>query len=261
MIPNRFNGFSPGGALVTEVKVTFLGSGDAFGSGGRLQTCILVRAGQTRFLLDCGASSLIAMKHHGVFPSSIDAILITHLHGDHFGGIPFFILDAQFSKREEPLLIAGPPGTESRVRAAMEVLFPKSSETKQRFSIDFIELPLSALIAVGRLKVTAEPVIHFCGGQALALRVECGGRIIAYSGDTEWTDTLLTVARDADLFICEAYFFEKIVKFHLDYMSLMERRNQLECKRLVLTHMSEDILGRLGEVEVECAEDGKTILI
>jgi ribonuclease BN (tRNA processing enzyme) len=246
---------------MTEVKVTFLGSGDAFGSGGRLQTCILVESAQTRFLLDCGASSLIAMKHHGVLPSSIDAILITHLHGDHFGGIPFFILDAQFSKRQEPLLIAGPPGTESRVRAAMEVLFPKSSETKQRFRIDFIELPLSTPIAVGPLQVTAEPVIHFCGGQALALRVECTGRIIAYSGDTEWTDSLLTVARDANLFICEAYFFEKKVKFHLDYASLMEHRSRLGCKRLVLTHMSEDMLDRLGEVEVECAEDGKTILI
>jgi ribonuclease BN (tRNA processing enzyme) len=196
-----------------------------------------------------------------VRPSSIDAILISHLHGDHFGGIPFFILDAQFSKREKPLLIAGPPGTESRVRAAMEVLFPKSSETKQRFRIDFIELPLSSPIAVGPLLVIAEPVVHFCGGQALALRVECGGRTIAYSGDTEWIDTLPAVARGADLFICEAYFFEKKVKYHLDYATLIERRSQLGCKRLVLTHMSEDMLSRLGEVEVECAEDGKTILL
>jgi len=243
------------------VRVTFLGSGDAFGSGGRLQTCILVEAAQTRFLLDCGASSLIAMKKQGVSPSSIGAVLLTHLHGDHFGGIPFFILDAQFSKREEPLLIAGPPGTESRVRAAMEVLFPKSSETSQRFRLDFIELPLSTAFQVGPAKVTAEPVVHFSGAQALALRIECEGRTIAYSGDTEWTNSLVTVAQGADLFICEAYFFEKKVRFHLDYATLMERRSELGCKRLVLTHMSQDMLGRLGEVGVECAEDGKTILV
>jgi ribonuclease BN (tRNA processing enzyme) len=245
------------------VRVTFLGSGDAFGSGGRLQTCILVEAAKTRFLLDCGASSLIAMKKQGVSGSSISAVLLTHLHGDHFGGIPFFILDAQFSKREEPLLIAGPPGTESRVRAAMEVLFPKSSETSQRFRLDFSELPLSTACAVGSARVTAEPVVHFSGAHSLALRVECSGRTIAYSGDTEWTNSLLTVARGADLFICESYFFDKKVKFHLDYATLIERKGELGCKRIVLTHMSEDMLGRLGDVDVdvEWGEDRKTILI
>lgn len=226
-----------------------------------MQTCILVDADRTRFLLDCGASSLIALKKYGIRPNTINTILITHLHGDHFGGLPFFILDAQFAKRAEPLSIAGPPGTEARVRAAMEALFPKSSETKQRFPIDLVELPPSTVSRVGSLRVVPEPVVHFCGAPPYALRVECGGRTIAYSGDTEWTDNLLKVARGADLFICEAYFYEKKVRFHLDYRTLMERKDVLGCKRLVLTHMSEDMINRMGDVEVECAEDGKTITI
>ena len=77
-----------------SVSVKFLGSGDAFGSGGRLQICILIEAPGTKFLLDCGASALISMKRFGVSSADIDMILITHLHGDHFGGIPFFILDS-----------------------------------------------------------------------------------------------------------------------------------------------------------------------
>ena len=81
------------------VRVQFLGSGDAFGSGGRFQACIHVHAPYTNLLLDCGASSVIAMKRFGVAPNDIDAILISHVHGDHFGGIPFFILDAQFLSR------------------------------------------------------------------------------------------------------------------------------------------------------------------
>jgi ribonuclease BN (tRNA processing enzyme) len=215
---------------MADVSVTFLGSGDAFGSGGRFQTCILVTSSTTRFLLDCGASSLIAMKKQGISPATIEAILVTHLHGDHFAGIPFFILDAQFSRREAPLLIAGPSGIQTRVRDAMEVLFPRSSETVQRFPLTFVELPSSMPLQVGPVRVTAEPVVHFCGAPPYALRIECAGRTIAYSGDTEWTETLVKVSAGADLFICEAYFFDKKMRFHLDYQSLLAQEKKLSCK-------------------------------
>ncbi len=247
--------------LMTDVAVTFLGSGDAFGSGGRFQTCILVQCPTTRFLLDCGASSPVAMKKQGISPATIGAIFVTHLHGDHFAGIPFFILDAQFSKREAPLVIAGPPGIQVRVQDTMEVLFPKSSETPQRFPITFVELLPPTPLQIGALCVTPEPVFHFCGAPPYAVRVECAGRTIAYSGDTEWTDALVKVAVGADLFICEAYFFDKKIRFHLDYQSLSERKASLGCKRLVLTHMSEDMLQRLSEVQTEWAEDGRTITL
>ncbi len=246
---------------MADVSVTFLGSGDAVGSGGRFQSCILVASSTTRFLLDCGASSLIAMKRQGVAPAAIETILITHLHGDHFAGIPFFILDAQFSRRETPLLIAGPPGVQARVRDAMEILFPRSSETVQRFPITYVELPASTPCRVGALQVTAEPVVHFCGAPPYALRIECGGRTIACSGDTEWTETLVKVAAGADLFICEAYFFDKKMRFHLDYQSLLEHEGKLGYKRLVLTHLSDDMLRRRSEVRAEFAEDGKTIIL
>jgi ribonuclease BN (tRNA processing enzyme) len=64
-----------------------------------------------------------------------------------------------------------------------------------------------------------------------------------------------------DLFIAEAYFYEKKVKFHLDYQTLMERKNELGCKRIVLTHMSDDMLGRLDSLELDYAQDGKEIIL
>ena len=143
-----------------SVTVQFLGSGDAFGSGGRFQACILVRADAGHVVLDGGASSLIAMKRFGVDPNEVDAVVLSHLHGDHFGGLPFLILDGQFSRRTRPLTVAGPPGVEERVRAAMEVLFPGSSTTARRFGLEFVELEERREHSLGPLSVTAYAVEH-----------------------------------------------------------------------------------------------------
>jgi ribonuclease BN (tRNA processing enzyme) len=245
-----------------DVIVQFLGSGDAFGSGGRYQTCLYVAAEPFHFIIDCGASSLIAMKRWGVNPAAIDAILLTHLHGDHFGGLPFFILDAQLiSKRTKPLVIVGPPGLERRIHEAMEVFFPGSSGGQQKFPIEFAEFTDGIPTAIGPLLVTPYHVVHACGAPPFALRVACSDKVITYSGDTEWTDALLRAAQGADLFICETYFFDKKVRYHLDYETLMRHRLELGCRRLIATHMSDEMLTKLPQLEVEAAEDGKRIIL
>ena len=101
-------------------------------------------------------------------------MLISHLHGDHFGGLPFLIVDAQFSGRDRPLLIAGPPGIETRVAEAMEVFFPGSSSTRRKFAVEFQELAESVSAKVGELSVTPFEVLHACGAPPYALRVEAG---------------------------------------------------------------------------------------
>ena len=247
---------------MAEVNVQFLGTGDAFGSGGRLQTCFYVDADAVRFLLDCGTSSLIALKRKGLSTSQIDVILLTHLHADHFGGVPFFLLDARvMAKRTKPLIIAGPPGLEPRIRQAQDVLFPGTPTMRLGFPIEFIEIWDRKSTELGQLVVTPYQVEHGGGAPAYALRVECGGKVIAYSGDTEWTPALAEAARGADLFICEANFFDKKVNHHMNYRTLMEHRDELECKRLILTHMGEEMLSRIGSLEVEGAEDGQRIVL
>ena len=246
---------------MSKVEIRFLGSGDAFGSGGRFQACFYVWSEAAKFLIDCGTSSLIAMKRFGVDPSLVEIILLSHLHGDHFGGIPFFILDAQFRRRTRPLILVGPVGLEARVREAMEVLFPGSSRVQQKFPIEFVELKDRSKTTFGSLAVTPYSVIHPSGDTPYALKIEFEGRVIGYSGDTEWTETLVEAARGVDLFICEAYFFEKKMKYHLDYRTLMDQRKKLECRRLILTHMSDDMLQRLQGLEMEWAEDGKSIVL
>ncbi len=246
---------------MNQIRFRFLGSGDACGSGGRFQTCFHVQTAHGIFLIDCGASSLVAMKRSGLDPSEIGWVLLTHLHGDHFGGVPFLILDGQFNRRTLPLIIAGPPSVASRVEATMEALFPGSSRVGRRFPVDFIELPEMIATTVGEAIVTAFAVTHPSGAPSYALRVQCDQRVIAYSGDTEWTESLVDVARGADVFICEAYSFEKKIKYHLDYQTVRSQRNRLECNKIILTHMSADMLARVSETTIECAQEGQTIFV
>jgi len=242
------------------MRLTFIGSGDAFGSGGRFNTCFLAEGEGCRILIDCGASSLVALKRAGVDPNAIDAVVLSHLHGDHFGGLPFFLLDAHhMSRRPRPLLIAGPAGTGQRLAAAQEALFPGSSETKLRFPLDIREIETGVRAEFPGFAVTPYPAEHSAGAPCHSLRVEIGGRIVTYSGDTAWTDNLLTAARDADLFICECSSHERRLTGHLSYAELAPRLAAVGARRIILTHLNPDMLARLDALAHETAHDGLTV--
>ncbi len=241
------------------IGVRFVGGGDAFGSGGRFQACTFVQAASTRLLLDCGASSLVALKRLGMDPGAVDSVLVSHLHGDHFGGIPFLVLDGQFGRCERPLLVAGPPGLQERVLQAMEVLFPGSSGVQRRFAVQWLGLPERQAVHLGSLVVTAFPVVHPSGAPAYAFRLAYQDKVLAYSGDTEWTEALVEAAHGADLFLCECYTVERQVKFHLSYAAIRAHRARLGCRRLILTHLGADALARLDEIVDEIAQEGERL--
>lgn len=242
------------------MEVRFVGSGDAFGSGGRWQTCIRVSGDGQVLLVDCGATTLTALKAQGMGPGDIGAVAISHLHGDHFGGLPFLILDAQFSGRSAPLLIAGPPGTAARLTQSMEALFPGSSSVRRPFPVEITELqPDGRPAPLGAAVVRGWELEHASGAPPLALRVDLGGASFAYSGDTEWTPALARAARGADLFAVEAYTFDRPIRYHLDYASLRAHLAEIGASRVILTHMSADMLGRRTEAQVPAAFDGMTI--
>jgi ribonuclease BN (tRNA processing enzyme) len=245
--------------VAAPLRLTFLGSGDAFGSGGRLQTCLCLEGPGGRVLLDCGATTLPAMKRAGLDPATVGWVLLTHLHGDHFGGLPFLVLDGQFARRETPLVVAGPPGTPERVTAAMEVLYPGSSRVPRRFPTDLVELAPATPTAIGPVVVTAYPVEHASGAPSFALRVDWAGKIVAYSGDTEWCEALVDAGRGADLFVCEAYTFERKIRYHLDHATLVAQLGRIGARRVVLTHLGPEMLAHRHAAVAECADDGLTV--
>ncbi|MCH6158876.1 MBL fold metallo-hydrolase [Streptomyces marispadix] len=225
------------------MRITVVGSGDAFGSGGRFQTCIALGpddpAAASHTLLDCGATSAVALKQQGFDLNSIETILVTHLHADHFGGIPFLILDGQFRRRTRPLTVVGPPGTEQRLTEAMEVCFPGSSSVQRRFPVRVLEHQERTALPTERFTAIPYEVRHAAGAPSYAIRVADtdSAAQIAYSGDTEWTDALIDVSDDTDLFLCEGYAPHP-VRWHLDLTTLADQHHRLKTQRLVLTHLS-----------------------
>jgi len=240
------------------VMVRFLGSGNAFSDGGRANAAIHVTAPGVSLLLDCGGSALPAIKKH-VDPASIDAIAVTHLHGDHFGGITFLVLEQHFAGRKRELVVGGPPSLDQRLRAAEQALYP---DFFGRVELGF---PLRTLVLaekpteLGGAQVSALEVRHVRLSEPHGLRVKVGGALIAYSGDARWSEHLIPVARGADLFICEASYFDSDDPAHISYRQLMAHRAQLGAKRIVLTHLGAETLAHLTELELEHAQDGTVV--
>jgi ribonuclease BN (tRNA processing enzyme) len=242
------------------VRLTVVGCGDAVGSGGRSHTCFHVRTGRREFLIDCGGSAVNALKRLAIDINAIEAVFISHLHGDHFGGLPFLLIDARYiAHRTRPLVVAGPPTLERRIVQTIELMYPRSLEPPLPFELRFVEVPERERTSVEGIDVTAVEVPHPSGAPSYALRVAVGGKVVAYSGDCGWTDGLYEVSRGADLFICECYAYDREVPGHLTYGMVSSRREAFGCRRLVLTHLSDAMLRQAGRLEIEVLEDGQVI--
>lgn len=246
------------------MRFTFLGCGDAFGSDGRMNTCFHVAADSGNFLIDCGASAMIAIRRFDIDPNAIRTVVLSHLHGDHFAGLPFFLLDAQFySKRTGPLTVVGPPGTRARLADAMELMFPGSGGVARKFETEIVEIGTGPGHEANGLDIRAFEVRHPSGAPSYALRIGCEGKVIAYTGDTEWVEGLAEAGRGADLFVAEALFYDRQVRYHLDFATLASNLDRIAPKTLALTHMGPDMLDNRDKVPdgVICAEDGLEIAI
>lgn len=238
-------------------RVTFLGTGDAFNARARCHASYLVTAPEANFLLDCGPSTLLAMKRDGHSADAIDAVLLSHLHGDHFAGLPFFFLTYIFdAPRSRPLTIVGPAGTESRVTDLYRAMYRDLSSRPMPFELRYAEMNPGVRTTIGAIDILPFAVPHSQTEISLGYRIGIGGKTILYSGDSGWTESLVTHSRDADLFICECCFFETRVDFHLDYPRIAENRARFGCRRLVLTHVGREVHDHRDEICEEIGHDG-----
>lgn len=243
------------------MKLTFVGTSDAFGAGGRRQAGIFLETAAGGLLLDCAPTTGTGLAALGLARDAVDAIAISHFHADHFAGIPQFLLAAIYEdRRRHPLAIAGPRGAETRVRAAADAVGYSLAGRELPFPLRFIEIGAGREIDLGVARLSAFPVSHDPESCPHGLRVEADGRTLVYSGDTGWFDGLPARAQGADLFVCECTFHGPSPSAeHLSYRALAERRDAFECERLLLTHLGTDMSQRRGTLDFETADDGLSI--
>ena len=241
-------------------ELVLIGTSDAFGGGGRRQSAYLLRTPSGTVLLDCGVSTSTGLAALGISREEIDAILITHFHADHFGGIPLLLLGAEYEdKRRAPVLIAGPSGVERRVREAARALGHPLEDHRFGFEIHFEELPAGAARPIGPVEARAFATFHSPDSCPHGLVVTAGNRRIAYSGDTGWFDALPSEVNGSDLFLCECTQVRRVFEYHLSFEELRERNGEFDCGRLVLTHLGAQMraLGDFGGFEI--ADDGRVL--
>ena len=249
-----------GGKARHVVRVTVLGSGDAFGSGGRLHSAYLVETPRHTFLLDCGPTILQSFKQSGRDPGAVDFVLLSHLHGDHFGGLPFLFMEYRFEEpRSRPLAVYGPPGTERRVRSLFGALYERIASEPLPFAVRYEEVVAGTSPVLDGVRVLPFVVPHASELRAFAYRIEVDGRTILYSGDSAWTEEFVAHSRGADLFLCECSTYETRVGIHISYPEIAARARDLGCRRLVLSHLGSEPLAHLDELTLECARDGMTL--
>jgi ribonuclease BN (tRNA processing enzyme) len=245
------------------MQLTVIGCGDAFGAGGSLHTSFLVRASASTFLIDCGVTTLIGMRRLGLEPNDIETVFVTHLHGDHFGGLPWLLIDAIYlSNRTRQLVVTGPKGIAERFAIAAEALYPGITEIERNFELTFLEYEEQTPLEVGGVTVTPFEVHHPSGAPPYALRFTLDGKVLAFTGDTGWVEALCEVGQGADLLISECFQYDVNLPIHLDYKTIDANYERLGAKRVLLTHMGEAMLAATDKVDATrylIARDGMVL--
>jgi ribonuclease BN (tRNA processing enzyme) len=246
---------------MSTVKISFLGTGDAFSAGGRSQSAYLIESPignpDGALLLDCGSTALASLNRQNLRTESIDTIFLSHLHGDHIGGLPFLFLHYLYIRPR----IVGPPGVESRVRMLFEATYADTAAEPLSYTLEFIEAHPQEELCIDGMRFLPFAVPHSKHSLSLGCEIEIGGRKIVYTGDSGWTEDLTKHTQHADLFICECSYFETRIATHLDYPLIAENLARFGAKRIILTHLGEEVLQRQQEVKIETAYDGLTVLL
>jgi ribonuclease BN (tRNA processing enzyme) len=239
------------------IEVVLVGTSDAFGAGGRRQSAYLLRGEGGALLLDCGGTTPTGLAMLGVERSDVDAIAVSHYHGDHFGGIPALLLAAVYDdRRRRPLDVVGPAGIEARVWGLAAALGHPLERRDIGFELRFREFVAGEKLRVAGFELEAFATYHAPESCPHGLLCRARGRSVAFSGDTGWFEGLPSAVNGADLFLCECTLERSGYPFHLSLEELEPRKERFDCGRILLTHLGPEMRARSDHAGFEVADDG-----
>lgn len=238
-------------------KLTVIGSGDAFSTGGRFQSCFLVEEGEKNFIVDCGANAYVNLVRTFGDLDRLQRIFITHFHGDHYGGIPFILINRRFFGRGSNLEIWAPTGAKKRIRDLGEALYPGlGDELVDQDGLFIREYESEIEFESGGIRVWPVPVVHAPDSIPHGLRISIGEKTMGFSGDTEWNSNILQIAEGTELMMLECNNFSSIRPGHVTYSQIEEQGAEIRTKNLVLNHFGDEMLSNSEKVKGNMAEDG-----
>ncbi len=244
------------------MRVITLGTADAFGAAGRFHSAVVVQAGSATALIDCGPSILQALNRSRIPAEDIDFILITHLHGDHIGGVPMLLLDYQYrSRRTRPLVVIGSALCRDRLEALTESMYSELTKNRRRFPVVYKTIRPGRPISLRGLRIHAYRMQHTDRFPCLGYRIEYRHYAVAITGDTTWCDSIPAMSRGANLLLTECTDFDQRTPVHLSYTQLREHQAEIGAKRIVLTHVGDDLLQHRAKVRLHIARDGESFEI
>lgn len=246
--------------------VRFLGTGNAFNTGGRHSQAIQVQPSEgSPFLVDAGPTTTTAMEKLAVDAGAHDRIFFTHLHGDHTAGWPFLLLTLVYiEKRRRPLDVYGPEGTRRTLEALASACYGDIfGEGPAVFEVRYHELPVreqDGLRAGKDLTFDTLPMDHH--SSSIAYRFHSGGRSLGLSGDTRWCPNLERLAERSDVLVVECTSLEREAHAHISLEELRGARERLRTERIVLVHLTDSVAAALAEDPIPgvvAASDGWTL--
>jgi len=219
------------------IEVVFLGVGEAFDET-LPNMSILIRFdaenSPVTLLLDCGFTAPPRLWKEVSEPDSIDAIWISHFHGDHALGLPPLLIRAWEDGRSKPLLILGQKGISAFTRQAVDLAYPGFYE-KLAFPIKFVEIEPGGTAELLGLTFSTAETNH--SQRNLALRIDVGGKSIYYSGDGKPTPESMLLAQGCHLIIHEAFHMETELPTHGTVMGTVGTAKRSGASHLALVHI------------------------
>lgn len=224
---------------------TIMGSGAAVPTTARHCSGQVVNVGGYRLLLDCGEGTQHQMRVYRQKLQSLQLVCLSHLHGDHFFGLPGLLATMHLCGRKEPLTVIGPQG----VRQALETLLTLSS-THLDYELRTIELSDTdrrLVFTAPRCRVTAFPIWHSVPTYGYLIeevpRSQSRPRRMAYCCDTGYHEELVDAVREVDLLCIESTFADDMAavaaeKQHLTASQAALIAREAQVGQLLLTHFS-----------------------